>query len=71
MSHLGQMFDNIKLCERRDSSRRVYVASHSQNGENRRFGLDGNQKPWVRQIFRDSKEDRNKEQSGRKRKGVL
>jgi len=63
--------DNTKLCERRDSSRRVCVASYSQNGENRRFGLDGNQKPQVRQIFQDRKEDRNEEQFGGKRKGAL
>jgi len=37
MSYLGQVVDNIKLCERRDRSRRVYIASHRQNGEKKKI----------------------------------
>ena len=41
------------------------------NTEKQRIRLDGNLKLCIRQIFQDSKEDRNKEESEGKGKGTL
>jgi hypothetical protein len=47
--YLGEVTDNRKSCVRRDRSRRVSCQSQPRPG-NRGFGLDGNQKPCIRQI---------------------